>query len=138
LAFGDIANDTQAAGETALVYSSADDAKKAAEILPKRMAAYTSLVNRRSLTEIMTDRGVTQPDVQVVESNGQYVVLISFVVPKLSDDDILSMTEPAADTGTGAVNPPGLVYRFLVASAMQRDLGWLTTVPREILEAAAK
>jgi hypothetical protein len=137
LAFGDVANDTQAAGETALVYDSEDDAKKAAEILPKRMAAYTSLVSRRSLTEIMADRGVTKPDVQVVESNGQYVVLISFATTKPSNEDILAM-KTAEEGGSVTIIPPGLVYRFLVSSAMQRDLGWLTTTPREVLEAAAK
>jgi len=137
LAFGDVANDTQAAGETALVYGSEADAKKAAEILPKRMAVYTSLVSRRSLTEIMTDRGVTKPDFQMIESNGQYVVLISFATTKPSNEDILAM-KTDEEGGSVTIIPPELVYRFLVSSAMQRDLGWLSTTPREVLEAAAK
>ncbi len=138
LAFGDVANDTQSAGEVALVYTNEADAKKAAEILPKRMANYTSLVTRQSLTKILADRGVTQPDIQVVESNGQYVMLVSFAAAKLGTDAILSMKAPAADSGTGDVIPPGTLYRFLVAAAMRRDLGWLGSVPREVLEAAGK
>jgi hypothetical protein len=138
LAFGDVASDSQSAGEVALVYSSEDDAKKAAEILPKRLSNYTSLISQRPLTQLLADRGVTQPDVQVINSNGQYVVLVSFATAKLSINDILSMKSPAADSGSGDVIPPGSIYRLLVASAMQRDLGWLNTTPREILEAAAK
>jgi len=36
------------------------------------------------------------------------------------------------------VTTPGLVYRLLVDSAIRLDLGWLSTVTREVLEAAAK
>ena len=79
----------------------------------------------------------TAPDVQVVESNGQYVVLVSLTSTKTSDEDILAYTT-AEEGGSVTINPSGLVYRYLVSSALQRDLGWLNTIPREVLEAAAK
>ncbi|MBA3874575.1 MAG: hypothetical protein H0X30_36060, partial [Anaerolineae bacterium] len=127
LAFGDIANDTKAAGEVALVYNAEEDAKKAAEIIPKRIATFKSLVSQRPLTQILEDRGVTAPDVQVVESKGQYVVLVSLTSTKTSDEDILAYTT-AEEGGSVTINPPGLVYRYLVSSALQRDLGWLGTI----------
>jgi len=46
--------------------------------------------------------------------------------------------QSAEEGGSVTIIPPGLVYRFLVSSAMQRDLGWLSTTPRDVLEAAAK
>jgi hypothetical protein len=136
LMFGDVANDTQAGAEVVLVYDSKEDADKAAEILPKRIDAYQSLVIRRPLKELLAERGVNKPDVQVIESSGQYVVLMTFATPKATDEQLLAMGG-IGDSPDG-VAAPGLMYRFLVASAMQRDLGWLSTVPRDILEAAAK
>ncbi len=137
LAFGDMTNETEMVGEAALVYSSKADADKAAEIIPKRIASYTSLVTQRSLMDILAVRGVTEPKAEVIESYGQYVVLISFATPKISDADILAITS-AEEGGRTDIIPPGLMYRFLVNSTMQRDLGWLNTIPREVLEAAAK
>jgi len=137
LGFGDIANDTETAGEAVLVYSNEADAKKAAEILPKRMANYMSLATQRPLAQLLADRGVTQPEVQVVESNGQYVVLVSFASAKPSVEDILA-TNASEDGGSVTIVPPGSMYRLLIGAIMQRDLGWLSTVPREVLEAAAK
>ena len=137
LAFGDMANDTEMVGEAALVYSNEADADKAAGIIPKRIANYSSLVTQRPLADILADRGVIEPKAQVIASNGQYVVLISFAAPKTSDADILEITS-AEEGGRVDIIPPGSMYQFLVGAVLQRDLGWLNTIPREVLEAAAK
>lgn len=137
LVFGDIAGDVEVAGEAVLVYDSEADAEKAAEILPKRIANFTTLSTQQSLTKMLNDRGVTQPDVQVVESNGHYIVLVSFASAKASVEDIMAM-QPAGEGGSEGITPPGSLYRLLVGLAMRGDLGWLSTISREDLEAAAK
>ena len=137
LAFGDIASDTKMTAETVLIYDNQADANKAAEILSRRIIGYFSLFNRRPLIDMLAERGVTEPNIQVMESNGQYVALISFAAAKTSIDDILAMRANGESVSLGII-PPGSMYRLLVSSAVHYDLGWLSTTPRETLEAAAK
>lgn len=136
LAFADVASDTQQIGEVVLVYTNEASAKAAAEVLPDRIANYESLVVRRSLNDLLKDRRVEAPVVKMLEIEGVYVVVVALGTPKATAEqfaqfDITTFEEPE-------VTPPGLVFKLLIDSAMRRDLGWLNTVPRSVIEEMAK
>ena len=136
MGFGDVTSESEQIGEIALVYSSEADAKQAADILPKRIANYISLAVRRPFVELLADRGVTAPEAIVVESNGQYVVVVKFATAKPTLEQLAAMT--IGGDNTSGATPPGIIYSLLVNAAQRRDLGWLSSVPRDVLEALAK
>lgn len=136
LGFGDAASESEQIGEVALVYSSEADALQAAAILPKRIATYISLAVNRPFIELLAERGVTTPLVNVVNSNGQFVVVITLATPKPSLEQLASMTTTGENPS--GVTPPGIIYRLLFNAATRQDLGWLSSITREALEAAAK
>jgi hypothetical protein len=136
LAFADVATDSEQVGEVALVYSTEADAKAAADVLLARINTYVSIVTKQPLTEMLKDRKVGQPTTKVINSNGKYVVLVALATPKATSEEIQQMN--VTNTDAPDVTAPGLIYRMLVSGALQRDLGWLSTVPLAELEAAAK
>ncbi|MBI1278371.1 MAG: hypothetical protein GC179_09610 [Anaerolineaceae bacterium] len=136
LAFADVASDSEQIGEVALVYSTEADAKAAAEVLPARINDYVSIAIKRPLTGMLKDRRVDEPQIDIVNSNGKYVVVIKLATRKATPEEIQQFD--IANTNTPDVTAPGLVYRMLVSAAIQRDLGWLSTVSLADLEAAAK
>ncbi len=136
LAFADVATDTEQVGEVALVYSSEADAKAAAEVLPQRIDTYVSLAVKKPLIELLHERRVDSPKVDIVESNGKYVLVLKLATPKATIEELQKLD--IKDPNPPAVTAPGLIYRLLVSAAMQRDLGWLSSIPLADLEAAAK
>ncbi len=137
LVFADTVTDTEQIARVALVYSDADAAKQASTILPNRIMNYTSLRVDRLFTELLQDRGVAEPQVDVLKNTdeGKTVVMITFATPKATPDQILALT-PGNDNPPD-VTAPGLVYNLLVQSAFSMDIGWLSTLPRETLEQLA-
>lgn len=136
LAFADVASDSKQIGEVALVYTTEEAAKTAAAVIPDRLDKYESIAVRRSLRELLTERRVEEPIISIVEHEGTYVVVIALQTDKATAEqfdqfDITSFEEPE-------VTPPGLVFKLLIDSAFRRDLGWLNTVPRSVIEEMAK
>jgi hypothetical protein len=80
---------------------------------------------------------VNRIEAHVVESDGtgKQVVLLTFATPKATPEQILALTPDNA--GQPDVTAPGLVYRLLINAVFQRDAGWLSTTPREVLEQLA-
>lgn len=137
LVLGDVATDTEQIGKVALVYDDADSAKTAAELIPRRIAAYTSIAVNRTLQELLEERHVTGVTAEVVKSGdtGKYVLLINLPTPKATPEQISQMT--IGNTDPPDVTAPGLIYRLLLDAIYRRDTGWLITTPREELEALA-
>lgn len=141
LAFGDTTTDQDQAAEVALVYATRADAETAAGVLPKRIANYLSAVANRRLADMLTDLRVKEPVITTIDSGvnaggGPFVVVIRLSTPKATPDQILAMSPK--NTNLPDVTAPGIVYHLLVTGAMREDVGWLSTAPRALWEAAAK
>ncbi len=136
LAFADIASDSEQIGAVALVYDTEAEAKAAADALPTRINDYVSIATKQPLTKMLKDRKVNEPKIDIVSSNGKYVVVIKLATHKATPEEIQQFD--LTNSNTPDVTAPGLIYRMLVSAAMQRDLGWLGTVPLAEIEAAAK
>lgn len=136
LAFADVASDREQIGEVALVYDTEADAKSAAEALPGRINDYVSIAIKQPLTKMLKDRRVDEPKIDIVSSNGKYVVVIKLATRKATSEEIQQFN--VTNSNTPDVTAPGLIYRLLVNAALQRDLGWLSTVSLAAIEAAAK
>ncbi|MEZ4669616.1 MAG: hypothetical protein R3E39_17055 [Anaerolineae bacterium] len=136
LMLGDTVSDTQQAAQIALVYADAADAATAAELLPKRIEDYQSFRLNRPFKEVLADRGVLAPSVQLIDSaaGGPSVVLVTFATTKATSEQILEFT---ASSGPVGVTAPGMVYNLLAQSVLARDIGWLSTATREDLQALA-
>jgi hypothetical protein len=100
----------------ALVYDRAADAKTAAEILPKRITAYQSLVSGRPFVEIVRERGgsIDTPQIYSSTATGKSVLTITFRGP----------IEPETPVD-GRFRVSGLLYVLLMQSIAYRDIGWL-------------
>lgn len=130
----DTVTDTEQAARAALVYSDKAAAEQAADMLPERIANYQSLRVNMPFADLLQELGVDNVYVQVVKTAaGKCVVLLTFAIPKATPEQILEFA-PGNNQPAG-VTAPGLIYNLLVQSAVMRDLGWLSTVPREALEA---
>jgi hypothetical protein len=137
LVFADTVTDIAQMAHVALVYSDMAMAQRAATILPVRIASYQSQWLRRPIVEVLKQRGVAEPQVQVIKNaeTGKIVVLLSFATLKATPDQILALTPGSAEPPDVAA--PGLIYRLMVNLALRMDLGWLSTLPRETLEQLA-
>ena len=136
LAFADIASDSEQIGAVALVYDTEAEAKATADALPTRINDYVSIATKQPLTKMLKDRKVKEPKIDIVSSNGKYVVVIKLATRKATPEEIQQFI--VTNPNTPDVTAPGLIYRMLVSAAMQRDLGWLGTVSLADIEAAAK
>lgn len=136
LAFADVVSDSEQIGEVALVYNTEADAQTAAAALPARMNEYVSVVVKQPFTKMLEDRMIDEPQIDIVSSNGKYVVVIKLATRKATTEEIQQFN--ISNPNPPEVTAPGLVYRMLVSAAMQRDLGWLSTVSLADIEAAAK
>lgn len=135
MVFADVASETEQMGQVALVYTTEEAAKTAAEVIPDRIANYQSIALRIPFTELLEERGVTKPVINIVEHADRYVVLVSFPTPKASDEELMQFNITSLEQPE--TTAPGLIYRLLVDAAMRRDLGWLNTIPRSAIEAIA-
>jgi hypothetical protein len=134
LAFGDVVTETEQVARIALVYSDDTAAQQAANLIPKRIAAYQSVAAHRPFTDLLKDRRVADVGVEVItdDTAGKSLVLLTFATPKATPEQITALR--LDNPNPPDVTAPGLVYRLLVDAAFRFDLGWLSTVPREDLE----
>lgn len=141
LAFADVATDTEQVGEIALVYSNRADAEAASIVLPKRIASYQSIAVKRSLMELLAERRVKEPIIQVIDSGvaadgGPFVVLVRFPTRKATIEELQQFNASSSELPDATA--PGLIYKLLIDGVFRRDIGWLNTVPRSVIEEAAK
>lgn len=134
LTIADVATETEQIGQVALVYSSAENAQIAADLIPRRIAAYQSLVTNRSLSEMLQERYVEEVGTEIVEhpETGKWVLVISFATPKASAEQIIELRSD--NTEAPEVTPPGIIFRMLMQAINSRDTGWLNTATREQIE----
>jgi hypothetical protein len=114
----DTATDNEQQALIALVYTTEDQAKAAAELFPKHLQDYTSLVAQKPMSDLLSDRGVTSVDTTVIAGKDRSVLVITLHAPLPSNKIAEGETQLQASS---------LVYSLLVRAYMQRDLGWLAT-----------
>lgn len=131
--------DTVSAGQQVtkviLVYATEVDANLAAAVLPPRVAAYESMALRTSLLDLLAKRGIMPGTVEVQASEGLYTVTVNFTAPQPDIDTLLTLRP--GDTPPEGYSPPGSGFAVFSQGIIRRDLGWLSTVPRETIEALA-
>lgn len=135
LMLADLVTEAHQVAEVILVYRDEADAETAARLLPERIEVYRSFVANRMLTDVLEDRLIEPVKVDVVPSGAWSVVRLAFATPKATPEEIAQLRLTNLDPPD--VTAPGLVYRLFLQSYFARDLGWLTTIPREDLETLA-
>jgi hypothetical protein len=135
LLLADTVSEGQQVGKVILTYAAEADARAATEILPGRMRAYVSLVTQTNFTEILTDRNLRPPTVTVQAAEGVFTVVIDFSSPQLDAESVLALRfEDPLPEGYAV---PGSAFALLAQSIFRQDIGWLSSAPREALEALA-
>ncbi|MBN8637748.1 MAG: hypothetical protein J0M07_20685, partial [Anaerolineae bacterium] len=121
--FADVVSETEEIGTVVLVYAQPADAEAAARIIPTRIAAYQSLVTQRGFGDLLAER---QVEVRAEVLSGEFytTVRLDFAAPI-----------PPAEALTD--DSPRGTYPLLLRAFAQRDMGWLSTMSREAVEALA-
>lgn len=138
LAIADVVTETEQQARLILIYSSREDAERAAELLPGRIAAYQSMMVRRQLTELLEERHVEDIRYEVVEDGAanRTALVIAFAAQKGTPEEIVQFNQMLLDpSGYPPVAFPGALFRTFAQMVVSADLGWLSTVPREEIEA---
>ncbi len=135
LLLADTVSEGQQVGKVILTYATEADARAAAEILPGRIGAYISLVTQNNFTEMLTDRNLMPPSVAVQSAEGLFSVVIDFTAPQPDVETLLSLS--FSDPLPEGYAAPGSAFSLLAQSVFRQDLGWLSSAPREALEALA-
>lgn len=135
LLLADTVSKGQQVGKVILTYVTEAEAQAAAEILPGRIGDYISLVTQTPLTNLLADRNLRPPTVAVQSAEGVFMVVIDFSAPQPDAETVLSLRfEDPLPEGYAA---PGSAFALLAQGVFRQDLGWLSSVPREALEAMA-
>lgn len=135
LMVADTVSEGQQVGKVILTYPVEADAQAAAAILPGRIAAYVSLVTQNAFTEMLADRNLMLPTVTVQSAEGVFTVVIDFSSPQLDAESVFALRfEDPLPEGYAA---PGSAFALLAQSIFRQDIGWLSSAPRETLEALA-
>lgn len=137
IAFADVTTETEQVGVVALVYDNVDDAEHGTEIVKGRLESYSSVRAQRPFADILEERRVPFLVPIVYEYSPDVMVgILQLPTQKATGDQILEVTEVSiSPEDRPDLTPPGLIYRFLVDAVFARDLAWVSTVPREELEA---
>lgn len=137
IVFADTATETGQVGIIALTYDNTDDAERATQIVRGRLETYTSLGIHQPFSDILKGRRVRFIIPMVYEySSDMYIGLLLLPTLKAEGDDIVAVTAFAVDPADRPdLTPPGLIYRFLADTIFHSDTAWLSTIPREELEA---
>lgn len=122
--FADVVSETEEIGSVVLVYAQTADAEAAARIIPTRIAAYQSLVTQRGFGDLLAERQV-EVRAEVLPGEFYTAVRLNFAAPK-----------PTAEA-PGDESPRATMYGVLLRAFAQRDMGWLSTMSREAVEALA-
>ena len=136
LAFADIVREDTQDGVIALVYSTEEEARTAADVIPARLEGSMWLVRREPWPQLLEDRSTTVNSDVVESSNGRWVTLINFATGRVPGDQVIAETEiTLTDESDPNLIPPGDSFSLLIQAYQQRDLGWLNTTSRADLEA---
>lgn len=136
LLIADTVSQGEQVAKAVLVYQDEADARAAADVLPGRIAAYVSLATQQPLSELLSERNINQPTVEVQPAEGVYTVVIDFSAPQPEVETLLSLeTGDPLPEGYAA---PGIPFALLTQAVIRQDIGWLSTAPREVLEALAE
>lgn len=101
-----------------IVFDKAEDAEKAAAILPERAAGYTSTTWNQPFMKLAEERGGTlqEPTIYQDAETGKTVLLLVFEAAL--DGEEPGMTE-------GSFRASGILFQLFIASIAQRDMPWL-------------
>jgi hypothetical protein len=136
LIFADTASEDEQIALLGLVYEDLEDAERAAEIIPARLATATSFFIRDLWSEIFAERRLT-PTTTVYESgSGQAVMLLELRTPKATTEEIIEVTTVSLTGSDLELAAPGIAYRILFNALVQSDLSWLSTANTADLQAA--
>jgi hypothetical protein len=136
LGLADVVTETEQQARLILIYNSREDAERAAEVLPERIAAYESLMVRRSMTELLAERYVEDTRYEVVEAANRTALVVTFAGRKGTPEEIAQFSEMLLDSSAyPPVAFPGALFSMFSRMVYSVDLGWLSTVPRSELEA---
>ncbi len=131
--------DTVSQGEqlakAVLVYQDEAAARAAADALPGRIAAYVSLATQQPFTDMLAERNIQQPTVDVLGAEGLYTVVIGFRAPQPDAETLLAIE--LGDPLPEGYTAPGIPFALLNDAVIRQDMGWLSTVPRDVLESLA-
>lgn len=120
LAIADTTTESEQTALVALVYNDADDAETASEELTRRIDTYVSLSTNAPLREMLEERGLTAVETAVYESDDRAVLLVQL-------RGTLAPAEP--EEGSSQLTSSSLIFNLLTRMIMQRDTGWLATMP---------
>jgi hypothetical protein len=118
-----------------LVYSTETAAQTAADALPDRISRYESLVRQESFSELLTGRNINLPTAEVQGIEGLYATVLHFTAPQPDIETLLAF-QPGDDLPEGYAEP-GIAFNLLNSTILRGDIGWISTAPREALEAIA-
>lgn len=116
--FAHVARSTDQAVIVALTFDSEEDAKTAAEELPKRLDVYQSVRAQRPFIELITERGgkIESTDVVSDAETGKFVVVMTISAP-------WETNEKVEDRYVAS----GILFRLFFSSLAARDTAWLIT-----------
>jgi hypothetical protein len=118
IGLADTATETEQIALIALVYTNAEEASEAGEIIVQRIEDYVSLATQQPMSDLLQERGVTAVDTDIYENDERAVLLVQLRAP-------LPTAEPS-DEGLPPVSS-SMVFSLLVNMYMSRDVGWLAT-----------
>jgi hypothetical protein len=118
LGIGDAATGTEQVVTLALAYPTLEEARVAADVLPRRLETMTSLRTMRPWSEVLEDRGVTS-----VSGRAGPAATGEGAVATLTLRAPLAGSEP--DPATGLMTSSSILYRLFVDMIASRDTAWL-------------
>jgi hypothetical protein len=134
LLYADLVSDTEQIAQVVLVYETEGEAQIATDVLATRLETYRSLATHHTLPDMLERFRVEHPVVEIVPAEGYFTVRITFATPKATAEQIVQFGTNGRTSDNPDVTEPGTLYNFISQFDME---GWLTTAPREALEALA-
>ena len=118
LGIGDAATDSEQVVTLALAYPTLAEAQAAADVLPRRLEAMTSLRTGRPWQEHLDEHGVSTIDARALErEDGEgALALLTLRAP---------IAGPEGDSDTGLLTASSMLYGLFVQMIQARDTAWL-------------
>lgn len=115
LVLADAATETEQKATVTLVYDNEADTQTAIAVIQSRLTSYVSEAARRSIKDILADRGATFEATTFSSTDtGKFAVVITLRAPLATNE-----------LKEGHFVSSSLVYHLLEDSFVHRDLGWL-------------
>ena len=120
VAIADTVNDGVESAMLALVYADPADADAAAALFPERLTTFQSQQTKQTWGDLFAAQQVASVEAQVfTPSVDRAVMVLTINTPLVSPDNTDGHRTPISDP----------IYRALINSYFQQDLGWLATTP---------